>query len=654
MRELRLLKKKKAKKKKKARRPRATSTKRPLLDVAGELARGVKYHKAGRLRKAEQIYTNILKVHPDLADCLHLKGFVAHQLGKNETAIEFITKAIQQNPGDSSYHYNLSLPFLALNKLDEAISCLQRTIQLNPELIQAHVNLGNIFQELGRFDEAISHYNKAQQLSPDDPFVHLNMGNVLQSQGKFGEAISSYEKALSLHPAFAEAYYNMGNACKAQGKIEHAVSCYKSAVRLNPGDPNAFHNMGNSFQDLNKLNDAKACYQKAIQIRPDGIEAYYHLGDVFYNQGDFQEALFWHRKALELRPDCAEAFYSMVRGMKITKHDTKEIFEIADRLKECELSEDGRICMNFALGKVYDDLGMFEEAFQHYQKANELERSKHTYHSEESSDSITKIIQTFDAVFFKHSNSWGNDSQAPIFIVGMPRSGTSLVEQIIASHPKVFGAGELDFFFKLERTLASEGRPVTYPEYMQWFDREVAFSVANAYLDSIGNLSASNGKDLYVTDKMPHNFLYLGLIYSLFPNARFIHCQRHPLDNCLSIYFQKFTQEHPYSYDLKELGLSYLDYRRLMAYWDEVLPAKILHVRYEDLVRGQEESSRQLIAYCGLEWDSQCLEFHKNTRPVFTSSNWQVRQPIYKSSMNRWENYDRFLQPLRVLLADFL
>jgi tetratricopeptide (TPR) repeat protein len=630
------------------------SKKHPFLDVDGELNRAVRYHQSGRLNKAEQIYNKILKVHPNLPDCLHLKGFLAYQWGKNDKAIELITKAIEQNPNNPIYHYNLSLPFLAQSRHDEAIACLQKAAQLDPNLVQAHVNLGNVLQDQGKFDEAMSHYDTARQLHPNDFLLHVNMGNVLQSQGKFMEAISSYDKALSFNPNLAEAHYNMGNAYKAQGKIDQAISCYHKAVEVNPGDSKAYYNMGNAFQELNELGDAIACYQEAIRIRPGGVESYYQLGNVYQHQGRFQDALLWHRKALKLKPDCAEAFYSMTKARKITHHDTDEFFEMGMQLRDAELSEDGHIYMNFGLGKIYDDLGMFEEAFLYYQKANELERSRHHFDPEAHKDFVTRIIRLFDADFLGHHSSWGNDSQTPIFIIGMPRSGTSLVEQIISSHPNVFGGGELDFFFQLERNLAIEGDAVTYPECMQWFDQQTARSVADSYLAFIGNLSASDEKHVYVTDKMPHNFLFLGLLYVLFPQARFIHCQRYPLDNCLSIYFQKFARGHDYAYDLKEIGLCYKEYRRLMMHWYEVLPTTIFQMQYEDLVYRQEELSRQLIAFCGLEWNPNCLDFHTSKRPVFTSSNWQVRQPIYKSSVNRWKNYDQFLLLLRETLIAFL
>lgn len=646
-----MVKKKKSQKRKIVRREKSMSIKSISFEVNRLFAKGQQYHREGQLSKADKVYTKILKAHPDLSDCLHLKGFVAHQLGNNEIAIEFITKAIQKKPDDPVFYYNLSLPLLAQNKLNEAITCLENAIQLNPDMIQAHINLGNILQEQKRYSEAISFYNKALKLNSNDPLVHMNMGNILQSQGKYSEAISIYEKALSLRPSFAEVHYNKGISYKNQGNIEQAISCYRKAVELNPEDFNAYYNMGIACQDLNKLDEAKDCFRTAIEIRTEGVEAYIALGNVIANQGNFKEAISWYTKALKLRPNYGEAFYSIARAMKVTKNESAQIFETANRLKETELTTDSNIYMNFALGKIYDDLGMYEEAFKHYQKGNEQERSKHIFHAEEHHVFISKIIQSFNIDFFSRSQDWSNTSKKPIFIFGMPRSGTSLVEQIISSHPKVFGAGEISFFLQFEKTLAFEKVPFTYPEYMEWFDWQTASVVANSYLKLIENLSGQDGRYLHVTDKMPNNFLYLGLLYAIFPNARFIHCQRNPLDNCLSLFFQKFTGSHLYSYNLEELGRYYVEYRRLMAHWDEVLPNVVYHVRYEDLVSRQEDLSRQIIAFCGLDWDTKCLYFHKNDRPVFTSSNWQVRQSIYKSSVERWKNYEKFLNPLKKILG---
>jgi tetratricopeptide (TPR) repeat protein len=336
--------------------------------------------------------------------------------------------------------------------------------------------------------------------------------------------------------------------------------------------------------------------------------------------------------------------------MKVTKDNSHEIFEIENALENTSLSEDGCIYMDFALGKIHDDLGKYEEAFEYYQRANKQERAKHTFHPKDHHEFISKIIKCFGKDFIRSSHDWSNPSQKPVFIVGMPRSGTSLVEQVISSHPNAIGGGEIGFLFEYEKTLVSETRANTYPDYMEWFDRQDADAVADSYLKLIENLSQKNEQCLRVTDKMPHNFLYLGLLHSIFPVARFIHCQRNPLDTCLSIYFQKFTLGHSYSYDLSEIGVSFAEYTRLMDHWDNVLPGVVHNIQYEDLIYKHEDSARRLIDFCGLEWHSKCLEFHKSSRPVLTSSNWQVRQPVYKSSLDRWKNYDAFLDPLKKIL----
>lgn len=647
---------KKQKRRKKKKRPdiRKRGKTYVSFDFGRELDKALHYHQLGELKKAEKICNKILKIAPNDPRLLHLKGFLSFQLGRNNTAIEFMSKAIQTSPSNPTYHYNLALPFVAEGKFSEAISCYQRALQLKPDLTPAFVNMGNVLQELRRSDEAISCYQKALQLSPEDARAHLNMGNAFQGQGEFDEAILCYEKALRLKPDFVEAHYNMGNAFKAEGRLHEAIAGYEKAVKLRPDDFSALYNMGNAYQELNKLDVAISYYRKGLEIKPDDAGAHNNMGNCFKSQGKFNEAISCYTKALEKNPGCAEAFYHLANAKKTTPDDRKAILRLADQLNESQLTEDGCIYKNFALGKIHDDLGQFEEAFEYYRLGNSQERLKHEFNPESHGEYISRIIGIFNADFFSNKGSWGNDSPMPIFIFGMPRSGTTVVEQIVSSHPKVLGAGELDYFFRLERQLATRRQPSSYPEYTQWMDQETARHISDGYLRLIGNLSQSSGNLAHVTDKMPHHFLFLGLLSVLFPKARFVHCQRHPLDTCLSIYFQKFAREHHYAYDLTDIGRFYKAYRKLMAHWHDVLHTEILEVRYEDLVCRQEEISHQLIAFCGLEWDSQCLHFFKSDRPIFTSSNWQVRQPMYQSSVERWKNYARFLGALRDLLEDFV
>jgi hypothetical protein len=243
----------------------------------------------------------------------------------------------------------------------------------------------------------------------------------------------------------------------------------------------------------------------------------------------------------------------------------------------------------------------------------------------------------------------------PIFIFGMPRSGTTLVEQIIASHPNVYGGGELQFFNQMDQNLVSILKSnERYPECMHFIDNQTAYDMAELYIKKTREIVGLSKDYIRISDKNPFNFYHLGLISLLFPKASFIHCQRHPLDTCISIYFQHFLAGNYFAYDLRELGQYYLEYLKLMNHWREVLTISIFELKYEDIVQHQEDVSRKLIEFCGLEWDSACLDFYKKERPVFTASNWQVRQPIYTASCGRWQNYEQFLNPLKELLADFI
>jgi tetratricopeptide (TPR) repeat protein len=647
-------KKKRQRKKKTSPPRRKTALGVASFDIARELDKALQFQASGDLEKADKICKKILKFNPNHPDALHLRGFIAHQTGKHDKAIELFGKAIQYNSNNPLYHYNLALPFISQGKWNEAISCYQKALALRPDLIPAYVNMGNLLQQLGKMEEAISCYQKALELRPNDPFARLNMGNALESQGEFERAISCYQEALRFKPDLTEAYYNMGNAFKAEGKLRQAISCYEKALGLNPDDFSAVYNMGNTYQDLNKLDNAIICYKRALEIQPDSESAYNNMGNAFQTQGNFGEAVACYTKALEIQPSYAEAFYHLARAEKITNQNKEAVLRSANRLRASQPDEYSAVYLNFGLGKIYDDLGQYEQAFEYYRLGNELERSKHAFAPKAHAEYISAIIEICNAHCLEDKQLWRDNSQMPIFIFGMPRSGTTLVEQIVSSHPRVLAGGELDFFFQLERKMLPEGHQSSYPEYLALMDQQTARDISKKYLQLITNLAESAEGQDRVTDKMPHNFLFLGFLCLLFPNATFIHCQRHPLDTCLSIYFQRFAREHHYAYDLIDIGFAYREYRRLMGHWHDILPIQIFEVNYEEMVENQEQVSRQLIAFCGLQWDSKCLDFHKSERPIFTSSNWQVRQPMYRSSVSRWKNYERFLGPLKELLIDYL
>ena len=293
----------------------------------------------------------------------------------------------------------------------------------------------------------------------------------------------------------------------------------------------------------------------------------------------------------------------------------------------------------YALGKTYDDMGQYEKAFNYYHRANSLLAVKHPFDKKIYRKWVDEIIARFGNPA-KIEDGWFSEDDSPIFIIGMPRSGTTLTEQIISSHPEVAGAGELAYWPAAGQALG--------------FEQELtdihAQKLANDYLTLLRKCSPSVRR---VTDKMPGNYMYLGLIHRVFPRARIIHCQRHPVDTCLSIYFQNFAGGHEYRYKLEDLAFYYRQYRRLIRHWREILPPDVFFdIQYEDLIEHQESVSRRLIDFCGLEWNDVCLEFYKNERSVGTASNWQVRQPIYKTSKERWRNYEQWIAPLLELLDD--
>ncbi|MCP4040650.1 MAG: sulfotransferase, partial [Gammaproteobacteria bacterium] len=310
-------------------------------------------------------------------------------------------------------------------------------------------------------------------------------------------------------------------------------------------------------------------------------------------------------------------------------------------LEQQGLAEEDLMHLHFALGKIYDDRESYAKAFEHYRLANGLMRKTFSFDLGIYANDIERLIGQYSLDFFRDNAQLGNSADLPLFILGMPRSGTTLVEQIVSSHPRIHGAGELAFFTNLEQTIAGRITPSTsYPECMADLDEQVAGDIAGEYLMKLRSYST---EARYVTDKMPGNYIQLGLIKLFFPRARIIHCHRNPLDTCLSIYFQHFAKPNSYSYDLRELGKYYSLYEKLMAHWRTLFSGQMLEVEYEELVMNQEKISRRLIDFLGLEWSGRCLSFHENARPVKTASNVQVRQPMYTRSMGRWKNYAEFL-----------
>ncbi len=647
-------------------------------DISKLIQNGLEHHRSGRLQEAEAIYQQVLKEQPRNPDAWHLRGVLAHQVGNNEAAVHLIENAIEINPGDPDFYNNCGEAYRALQKTERAISCYEQALAIQPEFAGAHTNLGNILKETGRIEDAVKHYQQAISISPDFVMAHNNLGIAFKELGRPKEAIGCYQKAIGIAPAYAEAHSNLGNAHQELGQTQEAVSCYEQAIAIRPDYAEAHSNLGNALRELERQTEAITHYERAIAISPDFAMAHYNLGIAFEELGQIQQAINCYRQAIVIRPDYAEAHnnlgfalqelglrddaihhYEQALAIKpdyaaahlhlsMMKPGLEQVPSIERLLEGTSLSQIDASHYNFALGNIYNNTEMFDQAFEHYHRANEFKRSTITHNSRDFSTYVDKLIKTFTNTCFQQGTECGSASELPVFIVGLPRSGTTLVEQILSSHPQVHGAGELVAMQGIEKAIAS-GMEVSgsYPESIPLRRDNIARGYAEKYLHEL--MTHSQGATR-ITDKDPGNFHRLGLIKTLFPGTRIIHCRRNAMDTCTSIFFTYFAKSNTYAFKLDELGQYYLDYERLMAHWGNLFPAEILTVQYEELVMNQEKISRQLIEHIGLEWDDRCLDFHLNKRAVRTTSSVQVRQPIYTRSIDRWKHYQEHLTPLLAIL----
>lgn len=600
--------------------------------------------KDGRLREAKSQFQQIIAVDAEDPQVWHKLGTVNGQLGLMEEAETACRRALEIDPLFVDAHLDLGNVLYSKGRFDEALSCYREALRLKPDYLMALHNIGNSLFALRRIDEAVEAYEAALRLQPG-ALTFYNLGNLLLKEQKLDEAIYNFRQALRLKPNFAKAYNNLGNALRYSGREDEAVECFEKALTLRPKFTTPYVNLGVLLTENGQHDKALWRFRQALAIDPMLVAAKVGEARVLEKQGELEQAAARLQQLLDSGVSSVEVallFSSLCRHMR----RCDEAIAMMENILEGDstsVNAYSRTLLHFELGRALDAAGEFDRAFLHFKQGNALKARD--FDPDVHARDIEDTILTFSRDFMRTAPRATIDSHRPVFIVGVPRSGTSLVEQILASHPQIFGGGELVRLFRVVDELpAILGANAPYPQCVSMLTTEACNHLSRQYQDRLETLSK---EALRVTDKMPANFKHLGLIALLFPQARVIHCVRNPLDTCLSCYFHNFSSSNSYAYDLGHLGAYYRHYLRLMRHWEEVLEIPILKVEYEELVSDMENISRTMIEFCGLEWDERCLRFYDTKRVVATASYHQVRQPLYDHSVNRWKNYERHIEPLR-------
>ena len=639
------------------------------------------YRKMGHLDAAKHYFEILLKLAPHLTSTRINLGSLYREIGDMKSSLECYLDGVLNEPNNDLLHFNLANLYRSQNNYEGALTHFKKALEINPNNIQSHNNLGLLYQSGKHYDLAESHFEKAIKLNQNNGAPYNNLGFVYLSVGKLNEAehqflmaiekspedVESYRnlanlylttgqyqlaakyitKSVQLSTNNADSYNEMGILLSNQGDYPGAIVCYKKALECNASLGEVHINLANVYRNINQPSQALVYYDLALKKGLMPIEVHFNKGNLFREQGDFKEAIRQFNKCLELDPSYAKAHRQLV---VISGANTApaQIRQMKEYYNQTDIQRREKIQFAFALGKVHEDMGSYPEAFEYFKAGNTLYRQSFTYDSAKDTTYFDKVIDSFPASLFAKP-SCGFAETSSIFILGMPRSGTTLIEQMLSAHPDIYPLGERKELSKL--VLYTQTRKeMAFPDFIAHLSNRELQLFGRKYIEVMKDLAEDSR---FFTNKMPGNFLLVGLIHLILPNAKIIHAVRDPMDTCLSIFKQFFTVGHNYAYSLEELGRYYRLYARVMKHWKSVVPEAFIEVQYEEMVSQPEENIRQILDYCGLPFADQCLSFHSHHRPVRTASAIQVRQPLYQSSVKKWKNYEAQLEPLhKIIFAD--
>ncbi len=605
---------------------------------------GEMYRLSGRIEEALTHGKRALALDPAHVGALSNVGIALFELKQYEEALHHYDRALALSPNFVEAHSNRGNALRALKRLPDAEAAYRAALALNPGFAQAWNNLGTVLRDLKRPEEAAVAYGKALADNPNDPDTLDNLALALKDLERGDEGVATLQRALAVESRDPKLHLHLGTMLIDKKQIDEAAAAAERALALSPNDHDVINLMGRIAFEREDLGGALKHYRAAIALKPDLADAYNNMGNALKELGALAEAETAFLAALARDHRLSGVYVNLADSRTFAPGD-RELAAMAALAAEADLSKTDRMHLDFALGKAYADLKDYGRSFKHLIAGNAQKRAQVAYDEAATMDLFARIETAFTPERIAAKSGSGAVSDVPIFIIGMPRSGTSLVEQILASHPDVHGAGELKRLDEIVNSANGEdsGAPA-YPEYVARMSGTGLKAIGNRYLAAVRTLAPNAAR---VVDKMPSNYYYAGIIHLALPQARIIHTVRDPVDTCVSCFSKLFSGELSHTYDLAELGRYHRRYQVLMAHWHRVLPpGRILDVRYEELVADLEGQARRLLVHCGLDWDPRCLEFHRTERPVRTASATQVRKPIYASAIGRWRVYETHLKPL--------
>ena len=604
----------------------------------------------GRHEEAADYYQRALACRPGMLDAQFGLAACLQATGRQDAAITAYLSILTAEPNHAEANYGLATLLAQLGRFDEAAGKYRAALAADPDFAEANYGLGKLLVRGDTLEDGIRCFLQALDVDPEYLDARLALGTALLRLHRDNEALTAFQAVLAAEPSHPEAHCGVGTLLDRQRRHAEAIEHYRAALGSNPDHMDAMAGMANAMKTLGQHAEALAPARRVVALQPESASAAGLLASILAEMGSLDEAEALFRRAVKLAPDRPELGYYVVQMAKVQSGDDvlQALEAVLPRIESLSARE--QCFLYFALAKAYDDVGERDRGFAYLLQGNKIKRSETEYAEAGTLRAIARIPRVFTPELMAARKDLGDRSPVPVFVVGMPRSGTTLVEQTLASHAAVFGAGERSELSKAIRRLRAEPLGVVYPEAVRSMTGEALQRMGAEYVAALRALSANAVR---IVDKTPGNFLYVGLIHLILPNARIIHVQRDPVDTCLSCFSKLFWGEQPFSYDLAELGRYYRSYQSLMAHWRTILPAgAMLEVEYEALVEDFEPQARRIVEHCGLQWDAACLEFYKTSRPVQTASMVQVRQPIYRTSVGRWRPDAGLLRPLLAELAD--